>query len=139
MSSVADLAETTAVGASFGAGFGAGASSLGSGLGLVSREPTWSLAWYFLRMPSLWYFQNCLEASLPATRWRIFLPPGFGALARRTPAPLENGGARQKLTRMVILEGRQVIHVAVDSDVEAVRLVVGRHLGGSEDLGHCVR
>ena len=36
-------------------------------LGLVSREPTCSCFWYFLRMDSLWYFQNCLVASLPAT------------------------------------------------------------------------
>jgi hypothetical protein len=41
----------------------------------VSREPTWSFALYFLRMDSLWYFQNCFEASFPATRVRIFLPP----------------------------------------------------------------
>ena len=54
------------------------ATGMGSaaGLGLVSSDPTWSCFWYFLRMPSLWYFQNCLDASLPATRWRIFLPPG---------------------------------------------------------------
>jgi hypothetical protein len=34
-----------------------------------SSEPTFSF-WYFFRMLSLWYFQNCLEASLPATRVR---------------------------------------------------------------------
>jgi len=38
-----------------------------------SREPTCSFAWYFFRMLSLWYFQNCFEASLPATRWRTVL------------------------------------------------------------------
>lgn len=35
-----------------------------------SREPIWSCALYFFRIPSLWYFQNCFEASFPATRCR---------------------------------------------------------------------
>ena len=66
----ADLGAATGVGSAAGL-----ASILGSALGLVSRLPTWSCPLYFFRMPSLWYFQNCLEASLPATRARIFLPP----------------------------------------------------------------
>jgi hypothetical protein len=69
------------VGAADGAGAAFGAGGVAGGVGgvaafLVLREPTWSLALYFLRMPSLWYFQNCLLASLPATRVRIFFPPG---------------------------------------------------------------
>jgi len=55
--------------------------ALGSALGLVSSEPIWSEDLYFLRMPSLWYFQNCFDASLPATRVRIFLPPARFTLA----------------------------------------------------------
>ena len=34
---------------------------------LLSSEPTCNCDLYFLRMLSLWYFQNCFEASLPAT------------------------------------------------------------------------
>lgn len=67
-------------------GFFAGAAALGAATGigsaagfastfLLSRLPTWSCPLYFFSMPSLWYFQNCLEASFPATLWRIFLPP----------------------------------------------------------------
>lgn len=37
---------------------------------LLSSEPTCSEPLYFFRMLSLWYFQNCLDASLPATRVR---------------------------------------------------------------------
>jgi hypothetical protein len=37
---------------------------------------------------------------------------------------------------MVILELGQVIHIAVDSDIQAVGLVVRRHVGGCEDFGH---
>lgn len=56
------------------------AGGLAGGVGgaaafLVSRDPTCSFGLYFLRIPSLWYFQNCLLASLPATRVRIFFPP----------------------------------------------------------------
>lgn len=32
--------------------------------GFESREPTWSFGWYFLRMPSLWYFQNSVQLSV---------------------------------------------------------------------------
>lgn len=59
---------------------GSGAACVGDGvastLGLLSSEPTCSFALYLFRIPSLWYFQNCLDASFPATRVRIFLPPG---------------------------------------------------------------
>ena len=68
------------VGSFFLAGAAAAAARAGAAasaaLGLESSEPIWSLDLYFLSTPSLWYFQNCLEASLPATRLRIFLPPG---------------------------------------------------------------
>ena len=53
-----------------------GAGGVAGGVGgvavcfLDSSAPTCSCGRYFLRMPSLWYFQNCFEASLPATRWR---------------------------------------------------------------------
>jgi hypothetical protein len=64
------------------AGPGAGATCPGSAEGITfsfffsaggaatfleSSEPTCSFDLNFLRMDSLWYFQNCLEASLPAT------------------------------------------------------------------------
>ena len=46
-------------------GVGGGASFF-----LLSKDPTSNWPLYFLSMLSLWYFQNCFEASLPATRWR---------------------------------------------------------------------
>ena len=61
----------------FSAGGGvAGGVGGAADFGLESSEPTNSFLEYFLRMDSLWYFQNCLEASLPATLVKIFLPPG---------------------------------------------------------------
>jgi hypothetical protein len=47
---------------------GAAVAGGAEGTALLSSEPTCSCFWYFLRMLSLWYFQNCFEASLPATR-----------------------------------------------------------------------
>lgn len=41
-----------------------------------STVPICSFAPYFFNTPSLWYFQNCFVASLPATRFKIFAPPG---------------------------------------------------------------
>lgn len=55
------------VGSAFFSGTDAGA---GASTFLVSNEPICSWALYFFKMPSLWYFQNCFEASFPATRWR---------------------------------------------------------------------
>lgn len=37
---------------------------------------------------------------------------------------------------MIILELGKVVDVAVDGDVKVIGLVVRRHLGGCEDLGH---
>ena len=61
-------------------GTGATLSPLGSVFGgvvadltpacLLSNDPTCKRGRYFSRMCALWYFQNCLDASLPATRWR---------------------------------------------------------------------
>lgn len=42
--------------------------------------PIFSLGAYFFSTPSLWYFQNCFEASLPATRLRILAPPGCSSV-----------------------------------------------------------
>lgn len=42
--------------------------------------PTFNLGVYFFRTCSLWYFQNCLDASLPATRFRILDPPGCSSM-----------------------------------------------------------
>lgn len=41
-----------------------------------ANVPTWRLAPYFSSTDLPWYFQNCLVASLPATRFRILAPPG---------------------------------------------------------------
>jgi hypothetical protein len=41
-----------------------------------STVPILSLSLYFFKTLSLWYFQNCFVASLPATLLRIFEPPG---------------------------------------------------------------
>ena len=37
---------------------------------------------------------------------------------------------------MLVLEFGQVVDITVDGDVQAVRLVVGRHIGGREGFGH---
>ena len=42
-------------------------------------------------------------------------------------------------TRMVVLEGGQVVHIAIDNDVQVVGLVVRRNVAYSEGLGHCGR
>lgn len=66
----------TGAGAAFaGAGGGVAGGVGGAATFLVLSDPTWSLALYFFKIPSLWYFQNCLLASFPATRVRIFFPP----------------------------------------------------------------
>lgn len=65
---------TSALGTTASCG-GEGGGVGGAAAFLLSSEPTSSLGLYFFRMPSLWYFQNCFEASFPATRVRIFLPP----------------------------------------------------------------
>ena len=76
----AGAAAFAGAGAGFGAGLGAGAGAGAAAGFFESSEPTWSLGLYFFSTPSLWYFQNILEASLPPTRWRIFLPPVFGVV-----------------------------------------------------------
>ena len=63
----------SALGSALGSGLG-----LGSDVGLESSDPICKEGLYFLRMPSLWYFQNCFDASLPPTRVKIFLPPKVG-------------------------------------------------------------
>lgn len=55
---------------SFFCGAGGGVAGGVGGAAFVSSDPTCSCFWYFLRMLSLWYFQNCFDASLPATRVR---------------------------------------------------------------------
>lgn len=114
---------------------GAG-SGVGSTLGLVSREPTWSLLLYFFRMPSLWYFQNCLDASLPATRWRIFLPPNQCHPFVSDCSCADSWWNWWLRTRVVILKLGQVVNVAIDCDVQVTGLVVRRHVAGGKCLGH---
>lgn len=114
----------------FGAGAASGAGAAGAAAFFVSNEPTLSLAWYFLRMPSLWYFQNCLDASFPATRVRIFFPP-IVVLVRPSFAPQDG-----LQTWMLILESSQVVHILVNDDVEVFCAVVRRNICGGESLGH---
>lgn len=45
--------------------------------------PTLSLSPYFSRTFSLWYFQNCLDESLPAILFRILGPPGCSSRKSR--------------------------------------------------------
>jgi hypothetical protein len=117
------------LGASFlGAGAGAGSAALG----LVSSEPTSSLGLYFFRMPSLWYFQNCLDASFPPTLVRIFLPPA-NEQVRLLPRKRRR---LDRLTGVVVLELCQVVDVAVDNDEQVIGLVVRRDVACREDLGH---
>lgn len=63
------MVELSAFGASFFAGGVAGGVG-GAATFLVFKDPICSWPLYFFRTPSLWYFQNCFEASFPATRWR---------------------------------------------------------------------
>jgi len=49
-------------------------------LALSLTLPTFSLPSYFFNIPSLWYFQNCFDASLPTTRLRILEPPGCSSM-----------------------------------------------------------
>jgi hypothetical protein len=81
-------------------------------------------------MDSLWYFQNCLLASLPATRWRT-------ALCQ----PMLVDGPMVMLltlltTRVLSLELRQVVDILVDDNVQVILLVVRRHVGGAKRLRH---
>lgn len=102
----------------FASALGSGSAlGLGSVLGLESREPICSEGLYFLRMPSLWYFQNCFDASLPATRVKIFLPPTirrqttvyggvpyWGSFALRFSVAGAGAGAGLGHTWVVVLE-----------------------------------
>jgi len=117
------------------AGFAAGGEGggVGSAAGfLVSSEPTWSFPLYFLRMPSLWYFQNCWLASLPATRVRIFLPP---RQRRHQLDPRVRAKGRAN-TWMFILELGEVVDVLVDDDVEVGGLVMRCDIALGESFGH---
>lgn len=138
------FAGAAALGAATGIGSAAGFAST---FGLLSRLPTWSCPLYFFRMPSLWYFQNCLEASFPATLWRIFLPPVFcgqrGVLSRGegsaggTP-PMRRGWTRLDhsggLTWVVILELCQIVDILVDNDPKRVGRLMRRDVVGAERL-----
>lgn len=90
---------------------------------MESSEPTCSCFWYFLRMLSLWYFQNCFDASLPATRCSTVACQCRPERVRRaTPTLLSSG--------MLVLELGQIVHVLIDNDPQIVGLVVRRHVGG---------
>lgn len=113
------LMSSSFLGAFFSAGVGdddaaddsdAGGVGGASPLVLESSEPTWSFALYFLRMLSLWYFQNCFEASFPATLWMT----GYGVSTchSHTMAKLT-----LLATRVTLLEFGQVVYIIVDNDV----------------------
>lgn len=80
----ADTVPGSALGTAFSF-FGAAAAGFGAGglaFFLESNEPICSCDLYFFRIPSLWYFQNCFDASLPATRWRtVAVSPELMGLA----------------------------------------------------------
>jgi sulfur carrier protein ThiS len=78
-------------------------------------------------MLSLWYFQNCLEASLPATRWRT-------AGSQPTNYAYLLGTLTLLSSRMIVLKLGQVVDILVDNDVEVVGFVVGGHIGSGETL-----
>ena len=48
----------------------------GHSFAVSASVPTRSFSPYFSSTDLPWYFQNCLEASLPAMRLRILAPPG---------------------------------------------------------------
>lgn len=100
----------------------------GVGAFLESSEPTWSFDLYFLRMLSLWYFQNCFEASLPPTRCKT---------ATISACPPQRS---EKLTLfstwMLVLERGQVIHVLIDNDPQILGRVMRCNIAGREGFGH---
>jgi len=102
-----------------------------AGLGLLSSEPTCSCFWYFFRMDSLWYFQNCFEASFPATLWRTGqgVSEGNISLGRCNRHTL-------LAARMLLLELGEIVDILVDNDPETVGLVVRRDVGGLVGLRH---
>ena len=69
----ASVVEDAGTGAGAGAGAGAGGGRGGAAAFFVSKEPICSFPLYFFRIPSLWYFQNCFEASFPATRCKTVI------------------------------------------------------------------
>ena len=69
-------------------------------------------------MPSLWYFQNCLEASFPATRVRTADAKSECSRGKGADIP-EERWARQLTflaAGMLMLKFRQVIDIFVDHD-----------------------
>jgi len=68
--------------------------------------PTFNFAAYFFNTLSLWYFQNCFVASLPATLLSIFAPPGCSSTkSTRFPSVLFNCGRVLGVARVETLGG----------------------------------
>lgn len=80
-------------------------------------------------MPSLWYFQNCFEASFPATRWRT-----WAGQRRHT----DRGGFALTLlaARMLVLELGEIVYIVVDDDVQIAGALMRRNVAGREGLRH---
>lgn len=131
---------------SFCAGGGVVGGVGGAAAFLVSKEPTCNWPWYFLKMPALWYFQNCFDASFPATRWRtdksqclrpgkwlgeavLFFPPAEVSVGRNI-----RYGPRS--TWMLVLKLAQIIDIFVDDDPKTVRLIMRRNVALGEGFGH---
>ena len=114
---VPDSAEGATFSSFFSAGGGVAGGVGGAACFLESNEPTWSCPLYFFSMLSLWYFQNCFEASLPATRVRTRETSACHARNQRVFHTF-------LATWMLILELGQVVDVLVNDDVEVGRLVM---------------
>ena len=71
---------------------------------------------------------------MPATRWRIFLPPAQSSHVSNVARWRAAEGIKR--TGMVVLELGQVVDIAIDNDVQVVGLVVRRNVACGEDLGH---
>jgi hypothetical protein len=108
---------------------------------------------YFFRIPSLWYFQNCFEASLPATRWRTVdryehvrhsnatcKTATYSSYHLHNPTISINRiaalGPWSRHTWVVILELGHIVDILVHDDPKAVALVVRRDVSGLESLRH---
>ena len=92
--------------------------------------PIFSLAPYFLRTFSLWYFQNCLVASLPATRLRIFAPPGCSSA--KAGWLLAFGLSKNIRWMAVRKRGRtcHIVHAVVNNDIHSrVGIFVRSYIG----------
>ena len=119
------------------------AGGVGGGVGgvscfFVSKDPTCSCPLYFLRMPSLWYFQNCFEASFPATlcstieamrkcEGSMGCKRSYSSVRLSSISIATRHITMRHCTWMLILKLRQVINIIIDDDPKIILGLVRRN------------